>query len=96
MPPLPYTVTPAATVGLSAQLIPNSGMKKLDLSLVTEPSTFAGPEPVRDALRSGLKYSMPTCHRLSRKPIAAGLTAPPKGSCATATPAPPIPNDFIP
>ncbi len=77
-------------------MIANSGMKKLVLSLVTLPSMPHGPEPVRDALRSGLNQLTPSCHWLSRKVIAPGLTAPPNGSSATAAAAPPMPTDFMP
>ena len=52
--------------------------------------------PVRDALRLGLNQLRPTCHSLSRKLMAPGFTAPPKGSSATATAAPPMPMDFMP
>ncbi len=96
MPPLPYTVNPKASSGLYFQLMPNSGMKKLVLSLVALPSMPAGPEPLRDALRSGLNQLAPSCHWLPRKLIAPGLTAPPNGSSATATAAPPMPIEFMP
>ena len=104
MPPLPYTVRPKARSGLYLQFTPNSGMKKLVLPLVALPSIpqppvgvpSGVPEPVREALRSGLNQLRPSCHWLSRKLIAPGLTAPPKGSSATATAAPPMPMDFMP
>jgi hypothetical protein len=71
-------------------------MKKLVLSLSTLPSMPAGPEPERDALRSGLNQLNPNCHSLPRKLMAPGFTAPPKASWATATAAPPMPIDFMP
>ncbi len=71
-------------------------MKKFVLPLVTLPSMPAMPEPLRDASRSGLNQLSPTCHCVSRKLIAPGLTAPPKGSSATATAAPPMPMAFMP
>ncbi len=89
-------MTPSARSGLYFQLTPNSGMKKLVLSLSTDASMLARPEPVREALRCGLNHDTPSCHSLPRKLIAPGLTAPPKGSCATATAAPPMPIDFMP
>jgi hypothetical protein len=57
---------------------------------VADPSSPAGPDPLRDAVRSGLNQATPACHWLPRKVIAPGLTAPPNGSSATATPAPPM------
>ena len=45
---------------------------------------------------AGENQATPSCHSLPRKLIAPGFTAPPKGSCATATAAPPIPIDFKP
>ena len=77
-------------------------MKKLVLPLVALPSMpqppvgvpSGAPDPVRDALRSGLNQLRPSCHSLPRKLIAPGFTAPPKASWATAVAAPPMPIDF--
>ena len=96
IPPLPKTVTPSAKSGRILKLAPTSGMKKLVLPLSALASMPAWPEPVRDASRFGLNYVTPSCQLLSRNDIAPGFTAPPKGSCATATAAPPIPIDFRP
>ncbi len=71
-------------------------MPKCLLSDVTEASMPAGPEPLREAERSGENQLAPSCHSLPRNDIAPGLTAPPNGSSAVATPAPPIPSDFMP
>jgi len=96
MPPLPYTVTPNARSGRYLQFTPNSGMKKFSLPLPTDASMFPMPEPVRSELRRGLNHETPSCHWLSRNVMAPGFTAPPNGSIATATAAPPMPLDFMP
>ncbi len=87
---------PNARSGRYFQLTPNSGMKKFSLPLSTDASMFPMPEPVRSALRCGLNQATPSCHSLPRNDIAPGLIAPPNGSCATATAAPPMPFAFIP
>ena len=77
--------------------MPNSGMKKLLLSLSTERVDAGQAEPVRDALRCGLNQETPSCHSVVEERHRAGV-----GRAAERllrdghADAPPMPMDFMP